>query len=38
MAAIDPKELTARWKGTLGETLGIRITEATPDRVVASWT
>jgi uncharacterized protein (TIGR00369 family) len=34
MAAIDPKELTDRWKGTLGETLGIRITEATPDRVV----
>lgn len=34
MAAIDPKELTARWKGTLGETLGIRITEAAPDRVV----
>ncbi len=35
MAAIDPASITARWKGTLGETLGIRIVEAAPEKVVA---
>jgi 1,4-dihydroxy-2-naphthoyl-CoA hydrolase len=35
MAQFDPAEITRRWKGTLGETLGIRIVEASPDKVVA---
>lgn len=34
----DPKELSARWKGTLGELLGIEFTEATKERVVARLT
>jgi len=34
----DPKELSARWKGTLGELLGIDFVEATKDRVVARLT
>jgi len=36
--AIDPKELTARLKGTLSDGLGVEITEATNDRVVARLT
>jgi 1,4-dihydroxy-2-naphthoyl-CoA hydrolase len=34
----DPKELSARWKGTLGELLGIEFVEATKERVVARLT
>jgi uncharacterized protein (TIGR00369 family) len=34
----DPKELSARWKGTLGELLGIEFVEATRERVVARLT
>jgi uncharacterized protein (TIGR00369 family) len=34
----DPKELSARWKGTLGELLGIEFVEATKERVVAKLT
>ena len=33
--AIDPKEVTARLKGTLSDGLGVEITEATKERVVA---
>ena len=32
---IDPAEVTERLKGTLSDLLGMRIVEATPDRVVA---
>ena len=32
---IDPAELTAKHKGCLPELLGLRFTEATPDRLVA---
>jgi 1,4-dihydroxy-2-naphthoyl-CoA hydrolase len=32
---LDPAELTERFKGTLGELLGIRFVEVTSDRVVA---
>jgi len=35
---IDPAEVTERFKGTLGELLGIRFVETTPDRVVAELT
>jgi 1,4-dihydroxy-2-naphthoyl-CoA hydrolase len=35
---IDPAAVTARFKGTLGELLGIRFVEAGPDRVVAELT
>jgi 1,4-dihydroxy-2-naphthoyl-CoA hydrolase len=34
----DPKELSARWKGTLGELLGIEFVEASKERVVARLT
>jgi uncharacterized protein (TIGR00369 family) len=32
---MDPALLTERFRGTLGEVLGIRFTETTPERVVA---
>jgi uncharacterized protein (TIGR00369 family) len=32
---MDPAAVTAHYKGTLGELLGIRVVEATKDRVVA---
>jgi 1,4-dihydroxy-2-naphthoyl-CoA hydrolase len=35
---MTPDEITARFKGTLGETLGIRFVEASPDRLVAELT
>ena len=35
---IDPVAVTERFKGTLGELLGIRFVEAGPDRVVAELT
>jgi uncharacterized protein (TIGR00369 family) len=35
---IDPVAITERWKGTLGELLGIRFVEAATDRVVAELT
>jgi uncharacterized protein (TIGR00369 family) len=35
---IDPTAITDRWKGTLGELLGIRFVEAAADRVVAELT
>jgi uncharacterized protein (TIGR00369 family) len=35
---IDPTAITERWKGTLGELLGIRFVEAAADRVVAELT
>jgi uncharacterized protein (TIGR00369 family) len=35
---IDPASVTERFKGTLGELLGIRFVETTPDRVVAELT
>jgi uncharacterized protein (TIGR00369 family) len=35
---IDPAEMTARCKGTLGDLLGIRFVEAGPERVVAELT
>ena len=35
MAVFDPAEITRRWKGTLGETLGLRVVEASSDKVVA---
>jgi uncharacterized protein (TIGR00369 family) len=34
----DPKELSTRWKGTLGELLGIEFVEASKERVVARLT
>jgi uncharacterized protein (TIGR00369 family) len=33
--SIDPAAITERFQGTLAETLGIRIVEASPDRLVA---
>jgi len=33
--AFDPKEVTARLKGTLSDGLGVEVREATKDRVVA---
>jgi uncharacterized protein (TIGR00369 family) len=36
--SIDPAAVTERFKGTLGELLGIRFVEAGPDRVVAELT
>ena len=36
--AIDPRQIGERWKGTLGELLGIEFVEAAPDRVVARLT
>ena len=35
---VDPAAVTERFKGTLGELLGIRFVEAGPDRVVAELT
>jgi 1,4-dihydroxy-2-naphthoyl-CoA hydrolase len=35
---VDPAAFTERFKGTLGELLGIRFVEAGPDRVVAELT
>ena len=35
---MDPAAITERFKGTLGDLLGIRFVEATPDRVVAELT
>ena len=35
---IDPAAITDRWKGTLGELLGIRFVEAAAERVVAELT
>ncbi|HEX9821450.1 MAG TPA: PaaI family thioesterase [Methylomirabilota bacterium] len=35
---VDPTAITERFKGTLGDLLGIRFVEATPDRVVAELT
>ena len=35
---IDPRQISERWKGTLGELLGIEFVEATADRVVARLT
>jgi len=35
---VDPAAMTERFKGTLGELLGIRFVEAGPDRVVAELT
>jgi len=35
---VDVGQLTALWKGTLGELLGIEFVEANPDRVVARLT
>jgi len=36
--AVDPAAVTERFKGTLGELLGIRFVETGPDRVVAELT
>jgi 1,4-dihydroxy-2-naphthoyl-CoA hydrolase len=36
--SLDAAELTERFKGTLGELLGIRFVEAGPERVVAELT
>jgi uncharacterized protein (TIGR00369 family) len=36
--SLDPAAVTERFKGTLGELLGIRFVETTPDRVVAELT
>jgi uncharacterized protein (TIGR00369 family) len=36
--SFDPRELSARWKGTLGELLGIEFVEASKERVVARLT
>jgi 1,4-dihydroxy-2-naphthoyl-CoA hydrolase len=36
--SLDPAELTERFKGTLGELLGIRFVEVGPERVVAELT
>jgi uncharacterized protein (TIGR00369 family) len=36
--ALDAATITERFKGTLGDLLGIRFVEATPDRVVAELT
>jgi uncharacterized protein (TIGR00369 family) len=36
--APDPTDVTRRFKGTLGELLGIRFVEASPERVVAELT
>src|SRR5215468_3184325 len=36
--AMDPRAMTERWKGTLGEHLGIEFVEATKERVVARLT
>jgi uncharacterized protein (TIGR00369 family) len=36
--SLDPAEITERFKGTLGELLGIRFVEAGPERVVAELT
>ena len=33
--AMDPRAMTERWKGTLGEHLGIEFEETSKDRVVA---
>ncbi|HEU4367298.1 MAG TPA: PaaI family thioesterase [Methylomirabilota bacterium] len=35
---MDPAAITERFKGTLGDLLGIRFVEAAPDRVVAELT
>lgn len=35
---IDPRQIGERWKGTLGELLGIEFVEATADKVVARLT
>ena len=35
---VDPAAVTERFKGTLGDLLGIRFVEAGPDRVVAELT
>jgi uncharacterized protein (TIGR00369 family) len=35
---IDPQGLTERFRGTLGELLGIRFVETTPERIVAELT
>jgi uncharacterized protein (TIGR00369 family) len=35
---VDPAAITERFKGTLGDLLGIRFVEATPERVVAELT
>jgi len=35
---VDPAAVTERFKGTLGELLGIRFVEASPERVVAELT
>ena len=37
-SAMDPRAMTERWKGTLGELLGIEFVEATKERVVARLT
>ena len=34
-AKIDPAAMTERWRGTLGEHLGIEFEETSPERVVA---
>jgi len=36
--AMDPHVMTERWKGTLGETLGIEFEETSKERVVARLT
>jgi 1,4-dihydroxy-2-naphthoyl-CoA hydrolase len=36
--AIDPKTVAEHFKGTLAEVLGLRIAEASPDRVVGELT
>jgi 1,4-dihydroxy-2-naphthoyl-CoA hydrolase len=36
--SLDPVDVTERFKGTLGELLGIRFVEASPERVVAELT
>ena len=36
--AIDPSLFNERMQGTLSTLLGLRIVEASPDRVVMSWT
>jgi len=36
--SVDPAAITERFEGTLGDLLGIRFVEATPDRVVAELT
>ena len=36
--AIDPKTISEHFKGTLAEVLGLRLVEASPDRVVAELT